>query len=855
MVFLSSLSPDITEDIPTPLSGGGGKALAATGDARFDVSVNGLPFNLKITPQFPYKRESEQVRKDQFDTSGEPGEQSLAAWWIRSESSFHLGAGIKYYDPGSDRSTTNRFATSQGVDVWKQGEVSLLHAMEVDQTGLTEPVHLSTFRSGGQDGWVSASGDKLYWRGGGAPGGTLERRNYSYNPRCLQTAPNARTGWLNSGTATGVDVTTVTTGGPFGFGYRMFRFDTSGTWSLSCGDRASGTNANPVHSEFGEGDDYIVSQYVMADWEGDETITANMSLIWSNSSGTTISTQAVTASLENNVWKRIVMRFNGRPALATHFRISTSFNSTSSVSDGNVRMTGLLVEKGTELLPYFDGSMADANGHDYQWFADLTNNARSRDFWTPGSEQTLAGTGLTQPAPVGGSVYVGRTNAVTKWDIIADVVTTPWTCTGQARCWWVKNRLIVAVGRNLYWVDHTQTGVIETAAAGNTTAKLLATGADDTWVWSDVSDTGDAILAAGAGETASAIFAITIEEEAAVPVFSGAREVARLPQGEQVTCMGTYLASYIVLGTTKGIRVGATGQSGQIELGPVMVELVDGPRDVSFFDRFAYLPVSRALPDGTSGVVRVDLSESIIGEAGTTGLFPWAWDVFPGGAESDATSICFNGNTGRVVLAVGQNVYLESTTLLESGHLDTGLIRYATSESKDFQRVRMTGDIRGGKVKVEALIAGVPSSVYTYGLTTGLEGEATLNLPGGPLFDELAFRFTITRTTAVSPIVNTLSVKSIPAVRKSRLITFPLQVADFESTRYGNSVGYDGFGINRVEELETLENAGAAVQIIDRRYDEAMVGTIETLDFAGMDSPDGEYDNDGGILTMVVRVR
>lgn len=852
-MFLSSMSPDISEDIPTPLSGGGGRALAATGDLRFDISVNGLPFNLKISPQNPYKRESEQVRKDQFDTSGEPGEQSLAAWWIRSESSFHKGGGIKYYDPGSDRSTENRFATSQGVDVWKQGEVSLLRKMAMDEGELPEgeAVHLSTFRSMGRNGWVVANGNDLRWRGGDAPGGTTVRKNYSRNPRALSTATNQQN-YSNTG---GGHTDESATGGPTGTGYRgweWFSADAT-TWNgVAISDRASAANANDV-TEIADGTEMTFSCYLRAWWVGSATVYATATVGWYTAGGSTLpTTTSDNKNLIHNQNDRIVVR-STKPPTAAYARMVVRFYSSGTVY-GSVRVSDFLYEVGPDLRPPFDGAKADGAGHNYAWVG-AANASASTDTYTPGVSQVLASAGATQPAPVGGYVWVGHINRISRWDVNNDVLSTPWTCTGTARCWWVKNRLIVAVDENLYWVDHTQTGVLETEAGLGDKAVLLASGADDTWRWTDVSDTGDAILAAGAGETASSVFALTVTEESGLPVFSGAAEVARLPQGEQVTCMGTYLASYIVLGTTKGIRVGATGQQGQIELGPVVVELEEAPLDVSFFDRFAYLPVTRALPDGTSGVVRIDLSEPIVGEQGITGLFPWAWDVYPGGSVMTATSICFNGDTGRVVLAHGSSVHVETEELLESGHLDTGLIRYATSESKDYQRVMMTGDIRGGRVKVEALIDGVPSNVYTYAPGTGLEGEATLNLPGGPLFDELAFRFTITRTSALSPVVNTLSVKAIPAVRKSRLITFPLQVADFESTRHGNEVGYEDFGINRVEELEALENAGAAVQIIDRRFNEAMVGTIETLQFVGLDAPDREYDNDGGVVTMVVRVR
>lgn len=850
-MFLSSLTPDITEDIPTPLSGGGGRALAATGDNRFDVSVNGLPFNLRIRPNTPYKREGEQVRKEQFDTSGEPGEQSLASWWIRSQASWHMGAGIKYYDPGSIRETTNRFATSQGVDVWKQGAVSLLNSMTLDQSGLTEPVYLSTFRSQGRDGWVVAFGNTLHWRGGDAPGGTLVRTNRSRNPRIKSTAPNSQL-FVREGTTPAVTADNPTTGGPLGFGYRGVNFTGTGTWACFTGDRDTGTAANPT-TGISVDEDVTQSIYVYASWTGVATVTATLRLHWYDAGGSSISSTFASAELVSGSWSRLVVR-DARPAGASFVRATIRWDSSADITNGSARTFGGLLEDGVELLPWFDGAVTDTAQHNYAW-SGTADDSSSTDTYTPGTTQTMASGSATQPAPVGGSVYVGRTNAVSKWDVNNDILTTPYTCTGVARCWWAKDRLFVAVGRYLYWVDHTQTGVIPVGASG-TNVELLATGPDDTWVWVDVTDTADSVLIAGAGETASSIYAITIEDVSGVPTLSSPREVARLPQGEQASCMGAYISSFIVLGTTHGVRVGGIGSNGQIQLGGLSVELDEAPIDVTFFDRFAYLPVSRALPDGTTGVVRVDLSSEILGEQGSTGLFPWAWDVYPGDSVADATSVAMNGNTGKVVLAHGTEVHVSTDTLLLEGYLDSGLIRFGTSEQKDFQRVRMTGDLNGGSVRVEALIAGTPASVYTYGVTTGLEGEATLNLPGGPLFDELAFRITITRQpSGLSPVVDTIAVKAVPAVRKSRLVTYPLQIADFESNRYGLSIGYDGFAIDRLAELEALENDAAAIQVIDRRYNEALVGTIEGLEFFGPTAPDGEHDNDGGVLTMVVRVR
>lgn len=97
-------------------------------DINYDVAIGGLPFIYAISDARPYIRQTAPFRKDQFDNQTEPGEQSLTGWWIRSQSSFHGGTGIVYFDPQtSDPFGHYRFADSKGVDVFKQGEVTLLN--------------------------------------------------------------------------------------------------------------------------------------------------------------------------------------------------------------------------------------------------------------------------------------------------------------------------------------------------------------------------------------------------------------------------------------------------------------------------------------------------------------------------------------------------------------------------------------------------------------------------------------------------------------------------------------------------------------------------------------------------------
>ena len=120
-------SPDITNDIPFDI----GQPTLPTNiyyntGIQYDVAVGGLPFILATSDTRPYERVTAPYRKQQFDNSSEPGEQSLTGWWIRSQSSFHRGAGIKYYDPSAGEEVLYRFNESEGVNVWTPGETTLL---------------------------------------------------------------------------------------------------------------------------------------------------------------------------------------------------------------------------------------------------------------------------------------------------------------------------------------------------------------------------------------------------------------------------------------------------------------------------------------------------------------------------------------------------------------------------------------------------------------------------------------------------------------------------------------------------------------------------------------------------------
>lgn len=96
----------------------------------YDYAIGGVPFRSDIGTDNPLVRSSAQFKKDQFDNGLEPGEQSLTGWWLRSQSSWHLGTGIVTSDVRLDETAEFRFSDSEGVNPWVRGEMSLLHSMD-----------------------------------------------------------------------------------------------------------------------------------------------------------------------------------------------------------------------------------------------------------------------------------------------------------------------------------------------------------------------------------------------------------------------------------------------------------------------------------------------------------------------------------------------------------------------------------------------------------------------------------------------------------------------------------------------------------------------------------------------------
>jgi hypothetical protein len=146
-----SRPPDISERVIIDLSG----RISAYYDPntyKYDVAVGGMPFVYAITDNTPYRRQTAEFRTQRVDQLRDPGEQSLSGsgYWIRSQSSFHLGTGSTYQEPivGTLEEARFRYYDSVGIDPWTPGQISLLRKCNLQEGSASRAGVFSTTING-----------------------------------------------------------------------------------------------------------------------------------------------------------------------------------------------------------------------------------------------------------------------------------------------------------------------------------------------------------------------------------------------------------------------------------------------------------------------------------------------------------------------------------------------------------------------------------------------------------------------------------------------------------------------------------------------------------------------------------
>jgi hypothetical protein len=462
---------------------------------------------------------------------------------------------------------------------------------------------------------------------------------------------------------------------------------------------------------------------------------------------------------------------------------------------------------------------------------------------TPSTILSLATDGSNYYFVNGTKIHKGSVGA-TPAD--SEIYNAPTTTRSTIR--YVKQRLLMAKENVLYELD-----VNATASAALPTA--LYTHPNPNWVWSSIAEGPQAIYVSGydPNGTSSAVYKITLDPAVpntlGFPTLSTPTVIVDLPKGERINDFDVYLGVYAILATSAGFRVGVADGNGDIQYGPLL--FTDSPCNaIAFKDSYAYIATK---VDGEAGLVRCDLSTTVLA---SSLFFPWAWDLIATGTSVTANQVAFFGNSDRLAFTTGNNTWAESTTsLVPTGYLRTGYIRYSTLETKIFKLLQARIDTADGGLTIDSIDAN--DTYYRIGTFAqqALVPEINVNYPRQAQ-EYLGFEFTMSRSStdaSKGPLFTGYQLKSLPAVPRQRLIQYPLMCFDHESDHFGVESGYEGSAYERMSQLEQIENVGDTIRVEDFRTGESYIGLIEEMDFRNSTPSDKRFSGYGGLLLVTIR--
>jgi hypothetical protein len=458
------------------------------------------------------------------------------------------------------------------------------------------------------------------------------------------------------------------------------------------------------------------------------------------------------------------------------------------------------------------------------------------------------GSALTASATIG--VWNGATNTV----IAKNATVMP-------KVWYLKDRLIVTHGVNVFEVPLNAAAPVDLSLASAATYAPADTGI----TWLDATSGPSAIYLAFDDGVGSGIVRFSLQDAASgsTPKLSQAYRVLDLPAGETLYRIFGYLGRFLLLSTSAGIRVCAVDQSGALTMGQVTVPASTVSRYGAFHADGGYVyaagaDVARA---GTSngpglldwavstGFVRINLGEPI-GDVNDL-RFAYATDVRSDATGIPSSSVRISDGVQAIAIA-GSGVWKTAPgTRVTSGYLALGRVRYDTFVPKVFRSLDMEASLNAGELQVMLLDeTEFPRYNLTMNPSTGIFESAELDL--SRRYKYLRPLFRLTPSGGNTPELRQIQVRAMPSPARLRQIRYPLRCVDTEEDRNGVPYGQKDFAWKRIQLLEELEEAGVPVQVLDRRTGEAYTGMIEEIRYVGQTAPERQQSNFGGKIAVTI---
>lgn len=502
------------------------------------------------------------------------------------------------------------------------------------------------------------------------------------------------------------------------------------------------------------------------------------------------------------------------------------------------------------LLPATESKRASANTNlklmlagSYLYMADGTSVVFTSDP-TPSSPSFTSASGLTGTindiASDGTRTYVAANGNVYRADIGSAAHSSWSTITSVDRIGIANGFFLAGAGRSLYVVDTAGTDTDKTPG-------LVTLSSGATWSWVGFASGPAGPYAAGKGGEKGWIFQGVIDNTGALSHFVLAAE---LPDGETVESIASYLGQFLVIGTSRGLRLGLLDADGAITYS-ALVDTGQACQALEPEDRFVYFGWP-SYDASTSGLGRADLSTF---SAPTRPAY--ASDLMADNTGA-VTGIITHGSR-RYFVVSGRGLYGQTANKVASGNLRTGKLRWNTLEPKHMKKVFVRFEPLEGSFELETAIDGGSfASSGTYGAQNGLESSFLVEKSGQ--FFELNLELTRDSSdTTLGPTVTGWVALGIPSVQQQRYMEMFVMNFDVEETLDNEQVGFPGRALQRwlallnlkeAQEPITFQGPDYGVWYFDQPYVVSREVTIE--DLALIQSTAGGSDGFGGRVRLLL---
>ena len=459
-----------------------------------------------------------------------------------------------------------------------------------------------------------------------------------------------------------------------------------------------------------------------------------------------------------------------------------------------------------------------------------------------------------------------------------------------SRVWYVKDRLIMTYGQSVWAMGvpdaSSNTNLVNAAGLnGPLFTKLLRS---NLFKWRGVGASGTAIYMAGRveangavvnGSDVDGVYKIDLTTSAYPPTLSSPSSAAQLPKGEYVNYMCTFLSAYMVLGTNKGIRIALISPSnGVLSYGPILPSAPIPGGDFLVRAGSVDYPVYD-VGNGAIGTIRIDMgqvnfeditapwsvcqvTEAGYDQSGTTAYNLAIMDAAPSDATASATVLASAyGETLRVWMDIpvreSNQAYITATDTFSNGFLVTPKIEIGTAEEKFFHKIFLRlEDPLTNNARIDVQMLDDSGIKFVGSITASARRKVSLELNPLATSSVASFAFNIYPDTVavpnVSPVVLSWQIRALPAVPRQKLFGLQLLCFDHERDSTGVQYGYDGYALQRYQQLEEVAKSGIPFILQDVSANQEYQVVCDALSFA-QTAPPVQASGFGGIVQITLK--